>query len=123
MKRILVIAGGLALIAAMFLPFQKDIIFHEGHDIFEGDDEYIKYLWMAAGVVIAVFGLLSHRVFSMVALALGLGVLGMGVKYYLDTTTEIYNPAWGVWLMLAGGTATVIGAAIRLMGRPAAMDM
>ncbi len=116
MKKVLTILGGLLTIGCMFLVFVKaDGMEVTGMDI----PNHLAYVYIGAGAVIALVGFMDKKGLSILSLVLALGVLGMAIKYYLDTTKESLTVGIGLWLMIAGGALAVIGSVMGMMKKTA----
>lgn len=112
MKNYITIGGGLLTAVSMFLPF----VTFMGESVSGLKSGSAAYIWIAAGIIIAILGFLGNKTMNIIALILGLAVAGMAIKYKMDagSLTGI-----GIWIMLAGGALAVIGSAMGLTKKAA----
>ena len=114
MKKALTVLGGVLTIASMFLAFVKaGEISVTGMDI----PNNVAYVYIGVGAIIAVLGFLEKL--NIVTLILGLGVAGMGIKYYMDASSSFTSAGIGIWVMIGGGILAVIGSAMGMMRKTA----
>ena len=114
MKKALTVLGGVLTIASMFLAFVKaGEISVTGMQI----PNNVAYVYIGVGAIIAILGFLEKM--PIVTLILGLGVAGMGIKYYMDASTEFSSAGIGIWVMIGGGLLSVVGSAMGMMKKTA----
>src|SRR5436190_1310509 len=107
MKNVLTILGGVLTIVSLFLAFVSagDVSFTGMESFKMADTSWVAYMWIACGAVIAICGFMGKKPLNIVSLILGLGVLGMAVKYKMDAGA---STGIGLWMMIGGGALAVI---------------
>lgn len=121
MKKIITVAGGLLIVAAMFLPFVTSPI--KSYTIFEcsGNDGYI---FIGCGAIITIVGLIGKRALYILGILAGIFVTYMAWQYKAEPPLSGFSGmpvaiSSGIWLMLAGGIIAVTGSVIGLLKKDA----
>jgi hypothetical protein len=116
MKNYVTIGGGLLTVVAMFLPFISML----GLTVnFMDSKGGVAYFFIACGAIIAIVGFIGKKMLNILSLLLGLVVAGLGVKYYMDTTSLGATVGIGLWVMIGGGALSIIGSFMGLMKKAA----
>lgn len=74
------------------------------------------------GVIIAVMGLINKKWSAVVAIVFSLLVCALGFKYYHDATTGDAatvgaSAGYGIYCMILGGLAGIVGGIMRLLNK------
>lgn len=107
MKNLLIIAGGLLTLIAMFCPF----LYFPGISVsFIGNKGVIAFCILACGLIITIDGCIGRKWLHMMSLLLAVMLTGLAVKYAIETKALDARIGSGIWLLLAGGLLSVTGS-------------
>lgn len=120
-SRVTMIGAGVLSIISAWLPWIKVMGITQNGFMgeYRGNPGLI---FVVAGAIIAVMGLLNKKWSAIVAILFSLAVCGLGVKYYSDATsgdatTIGASAGFGIYCMILAGVAGIAGGIMRFTAK------